>query len=378
MFTKWWTENSSSKKTKMKQAAVISAVLVFSISSAGCSLLPDETAEEVLPPIQAPKLSEKPEYAVTTQTLETTVSGVGKLMSAREETLFFTDGTASGSESGSSGGGNILDIYVKAGDYVEAGTVIMELDTQTIEDNLRRARLDFRKNELDMKMKLREKDQYTPEEFEQFQIDFENARLEIVEMEEQIERAKLKAPFSGTIVSINVSRGDAVQAYKPVAVIADLTQLTVTAKLSQNDLQKVAPGMEAVVDINGIGSQQGTVKQLPVDNGEEQPTDPWGNPMPGNENDVESIEDYLVVELAGMPEGATRGTPLSVKVIVDRKENAVVIPPSALRTYGGRTYVQVVEEDGTKREVDVEVGQQTSTAVEIVKGLEPGQKVVGK
>jgi len=28
--------------------------------------------------------------------------------------------------------------------------------------------------------------------------------------------------------------------------------------------------------------------------------------------------------------------------------------------------------------VDVEVGQQTATQVEIIKGLEPGQKVVGK
>ncbi|MDU2242948.1 MAG: efflux transporter periplasmic adaptor subunit, partial [Paenibacillus sp.] len=42
------------------------------------------------------------------------------------------------------------------------------------------------------------------------------------------------------------------------------------------------------------------------------------------------------------------------------------------------TYVQVVEEDGTKREADVEVGMQTSTDVEIVKGLTPGQKVVGR
>jgi len=56
----------------------------------------------------------------------------------------------------------------------------------------------------------------------------------------------------------------------------------------------------------------------------------------------------------------------------------VVIPPSALRTLSGRYYVQVVEADGTKREVDVEVGQQTATQVEIIKGLEPGQKVVGK
>jgi len=69
---------------------------------------------------------------------------------------------------------------------------------------------------------------------------------------------------------------------------------------------------------------------------------------------------------------------LGVSVITQRKENAVIIPLAALRSYSGRNYVQVVDDKGNKREVDVELGQQTSTDVEIVKGLTPGQKVVGR
>lgn len=36
----------------------------------GCSLLPSETEEEVLPPITPPTISKKPEYEVRTETLE--------------------------------------------------------------------------------------------------------------------------------------------------------------------------------------------------------------------------------------------------------------------------------------------------------------------
>ncbi|MNT81340.1 macrolide transporter subunit MacA [compost metagenome] len=79
-----------------------------------------------------------------------------------------------------------------------------------------------------------------------------------------------------------------------------------------------------------------------------------------------------------MPEQVSRGTQLSVEIVVQKKENAVTIPPSALRTITGRNYVQVVDASGAKREVDVELGLQTSTSVEILKGLEPGQKVVGR
>ncbi|MNY74706.1 multidrug efflux system subunit MdtA [compost metagenome] len=65
-------------------------------------------------------------------------------------------------------------------------------------------------------------------------------------------------------------------------------------------------------------------------------------------------------------------------MIVQKKEKAVVIPAAALRTITGRNYVQVVDDKGAKREVDVEIGMQTSTDIEIVKGLTPGQKVVGR
>jgi macrolide-specific efflux system membrane fusion protein len=56
----------------------------------------------------------------------------------------------------------------------------------------------------------------------------------------------------------------------------------------------------------------------------------------------------------------------------------VQIPVAALRTQGARNFVLVVDGDGNKREVDVEVGLTTATAVEIISGLTKGQKVVGK
>lgn len=377
MSIKWWTEDCLQKpslKKHTKNAVFITLTIALAITSAGCSLLPDETKEEEIPIIQPPKLSEKPEYTVTTETLETSVRGTGKLMSTHEENLFFTGSDSSYS---SSGGGYVKEIYVNPGDYVEAGTIIMELDVQDLQDELRSKRLSFRSAELQMKKDLRERESYTDEEFERMVIDFEEQKLEITELEEQIARSKLTAPFSGTIVSINVNKGDQVEAYDPVALIADLTQLTVAAKLSSDDVKKIAPGMETVVEINGAGQHKGTVKQLPV-NTDDENQGRYDSYYYQSSNDMDSIEDYVIVDLESMPEGLSRGTPLSVRIIVNRKENAVVIPPSALRTYGGRTYVQVVEEDGTKREVDVEVGQQASTVVEILEGLEPGQKVVGK
>jgi macrolide-specific efflux system membrane fusion protein len=228
-----------------------------------------------------------------------------------------------------------------------------------------------------MKETLRKKDEMDPLDFESQVIAFEEKKQAILDQQETIEKAVLRAPYNGTVVSVPVQKGAVVKAYDPIAVIADLSQLTVAAKLTRDDLDKVAIGMETHVEINSAGSHKGKIKQLPVtiDNNQ------GGNGNPGDPNgggqQKDSVENYLLVQLDKMPAGLNRGTPLSISIIINRKENAVVIPVSALRMQSGRTYVQVVDEQG-KREVDVEVGQQTSTSVEILKGLEPGQKVVGR
>lgn len=371
MFTKWWTGNlSQGKRSRMLKATVV--LTAVTMLASGCALLPDETVEEEIPNIAAPKISQKPEYEVTTDTLELKVSGIGKIMSLKEETLFFP-------ESAQSGQLRIKEIYVSSGDSVTEGDVIAELEVKDLTDQLRQKELQFKRRELEMKQTLRNRNEMTDEEYEQAVIDFEIERQDIVKLREDIEAAKLRAPFSGTIVSVATQKGQTIQAYDEVALIADLTQLTIAAKMSVEDLKKIAPGLPATVDINANGSFTGTVERLPVqDQDNNNNNNGRYNPYNPNQQKKESIDDFVLVTVAGLPSEIQRGTPLSVSVVTERRENAVVIPPSTLRTYGGRTYVQVVEGDGTKREVDVEVGLQTSTQVQIVKGLEPGQKVVGK
>ncbi|MCI3920693.1 efflux RND transporter periplasmic adaptor subunit [Paenibacillus sp. TRM 82003] len=376
MSTRWWTENLKRLNRPGRLALTVCVTAAVAIAP-GCALLPDEGEEEALPTITAPKLSEKPTYEVLTQTMEEKVQGIGKLMSMREEQVFFT---GSGDDDTGTGAGSfrIKEIYVESGQEVEAGALIAELDVADKERELRRARLDFRKEELSMIEIMRKADEYEPEELEQLKIDFELKRTTILELEESIAGAQITAPFNGTVVTLYKKRGDTVQAYDPIAVVSDLSQLVVAAQFSQTNLENVAVGMDTVVSINSAGTFNGKVDRLPTQTNDNGGGNPGNNPGNPNQPEQDSIDKYLLVDLEQPLEGLTRGTPLSVSVITNRKENAVVIPPTALRSYNGRSYVQLVDAEGNKREVDVEVGLQTSTQVEILKGLEPGQKVVGR
>lgn len=362
MFMKWLMADSSQHRLTVRRPIMLIALCMVIIFTSGCALLPDETTEEDLPLITPPRLSQKPEYTVKTDTLETKVRGVGKLMSLNEEELVFIDGNR-----------RIKEIYVRVGEHVQEGELIAELDVTDLENQLRTQKLHFRSEEIAMIETLRKADELSAEELEQAKIAFELKRTDMVELEESIARARIFAPFSGHIISLAMGKGDMPQAYDTVATIADLSQLTVAANISGDDQRKLAIGMTAEVDISNAGVFSGKISRMPVEK-DEQPRDPW-NPRP-QPKDV--IENYVVITLDDFPKGLNRGTPLSVSIVVERKEDVVVIPPAALRTHLGRTYVQVVDEEGNRSEVDVEVGQQTSTLVEIVQGLTPGQKVVGR
>jgi membrane fusion protein, macrolide-specific efflux system len=367
MFTKWLTGGSLPRSRK--KALMAGVVCIALAVTSGCALLPSEDAEEALPTIKPPQLSKKPEYTVKTETLTTKVRGSGKLMSTNEDDVFFSEDSK-----------RIKEIYVKIGDQVQAGQLIAELDVSTLESELRQKKLQTRSEELKMIQLLRDPGEKSAEEVEQSKIEFELKRDQMVALEETIAKAKITAPLSGEVVAIYNKKGDMSKAYEAVATVADLSQLTVVANISTEDLKKVTVGMEATADINTAGQHKGTVKQLPNPNKANQNQNNGGyyGYDNGQERQKETIDQYLVVELETIPDNVTRGTQLSVEIVVQKKENALTIPLSALRTITGRNYVQIIDDKGAKREVDVELGLQTSTSVEILKGLTAGQKVVGR
>lgn len=364
MFMKWWMEylSSKNKRNVMRKLTLLSLSLVL-ITSTGCSLLPNEDEEEALPIITPPTIAKKPEYEVKLGSIVLPVKAVGKIMSQREEALYFTEE-----------GLHIKNILVKAGDTVKKGDTLIELDVSSLEKDLRKKQLDFRQQELSMKETLRTKEEIGEIEFEKAAIVFEEQRQDLVDLQQKIADGTLKAPFSGTIISLSAEKGAVVKAYESLGTISDTSSLVVAASFSKEDLEKISVGMKATVDINAIGEVNGKVKVMPVNTGNSNDNNNGG----GNTANKDSIDKYLIIELDKWPDNVERGRPLSASIVTQRKEDVVLIPISTLRSVGSRTYVQIVEEDGSKREVDVEVGLQTSTELEILNGLTPGQKVVGR
>ncbi|RXZ80339.1 HlyD family efflux transporter periplasmic adaptor subunit [Paenibacillaceae bacterium] len=346
MSTKWLMEDwVRHRGRKMLLGLYCVGILVV---TAACSFSPQSDEAELIELIEPPNISKKPEYKVVKATIERKVNATGKLMSKRQESLHFL-----------SDSGQISQVLVEPGEKVAGGQVIAVIDIGNLENQIKRKKIEIRQAELNIIEKIKE---HTRSEMDD--LNFELLRSELEELTTQRDASRLTAPFDGTLVSFSKKTGDVIKAFESVGILSDMSRLIVAVRFSASDLEKIAVGMEASVSINTAGTHSGKVSRMPL-----------ANASGSNED---SLDEYVLIELDKFPADVQAGTPLSASVVTERKQDAVLIPPAALRKVSGRNYVQVVDADGNKSEVDVEVGLTTTTEVEIVKGLEPGQRVIGQ
>lgn len=199
--------------------------------------------------------------------------------------------------------------------------------------------------------------------------DVQRAQLAVQKLEAAIADAQIIAPFDGQVLSISLSEGRPVEAFRPVVTVADPTQLEVSADLVSTQLQELAEGMPAtVVLVSRPGKEiKGTIRRLPY---------PYGT---GGSSQVEEEDKStrIALEASAAESGFEMGDLARVTVLLERKENVLWLPPQAIRTFEGRKFV-VIQDGEAQRRVDVKVGIEGEDRVEIQEGLTEGQIVIGQ
>lgn len=202
-------------------------------------------------------------------------------------------------------------------------------------------------------------------ELEQLQQGVDSVLAIAVQQAQQVlDYSRIVAPVDGEVVSLSLYPGHPVEPFRTVIVIADPSAIEVSAGLSDDQLKDVTEGQKAAValSVNPDTSWTGTIRRLPY---------PYGTG--GSESPV-GAESSTRISLEGDVSDLRVGDLVHLTIVLDEKENAFWLPPDAIRTFQGRTFVTV--QDGERqRRVDVELGIEGLEQVEILKGLE-GQVIV--
>ena len=67
----------------------------------------------------------------------------------------------------------------------------------------------------------------------------------------------------------------------------------------------------------------------------------------------------------------------TVTIVLEEKADVLWLPPAAIRRFQGRTFVVIQSSEGQQR-VDVRLGIESETRVEILDGVEVGQIIIGE
>jgi multidrug efflux pump subunit AcrA (membrane-fusion protein) len=376
----------------------------------GCALLPTvntDRSTDGLPtptPIPTAIVPTKPTYQVQRGEIVNELEFSGRISPVLEEDLFFR------------ASGRVRSVFNKRNDMVSEGDVLAELEIDALERELEAAELELER----ARVHLQQAEQDNAYNLEVARTNLEIADLELQAMrsgvapdqtgiavqEKQIALARLEierleagvdpllisdvtraelavtklhaeiaesqiiAPFDGQLLSMSLTPGQAVDAYQPVASLADIENLEVSADLISTQMEDLVEGMAArIILVSRPGVMlDGAVRQLPY---------PYGSGGRGNTIEDMDKSTRISIDAAAQDEGFALGDLVRVNVELERKDDVLWVPPQALRIFDGRRFA-LLQDGEVQRRVDVQVGIETPDRVEIESGLEEGQVVVGQ
>jgi len=176
----------------------------------------------------------------------------------------------------------------------------------------------------------------------------------------------ITAPVSGTISGLNFVPGMVIGSSSTgtsqrVAVIRTEGTPIASFNLSELDVPVVKPGQKATIKLDSLPDKTFTGKVVSVDR------------LGTTSN---SVTNYpVIVQFDTSSEEVLPNMAASVNIIIEAKDNVLLVPSSAIQKQNGQNIVTVLE-NGKERQKQVEVGISSDTQTEIISGLSEGEVVI--
>jgi len=390
-------------------------LFVFCLSLPGCYFFPREEPVLAPPLIKPDRVTYNVVEAVRGE-IENSIRGSGYFVAEIQENLFFKFR-----------GGRLKNIYVRLGDFVNKGDLVAELETDDLEMQIKqqeilveKARLSYERCKIesppgdDYNIKMAEMElesamlqlEYLETELEKSrrfsasfetdklemqikqqeilvekarlsyerckiesppgddynikmaEMELESAMLQMEYLETELEKSRLFSTISGKIIYISDSLpGDYVNAYQNLLRVADTESLLLEYKGDKAAYFSLGTEVEVNIDDKVYtGEVVFNASNAPIE-------------------ELEKYKDTVRIKVEELPEDVRLGQKADIKLVIARKENALIIPRNSVYLNLGDPYIYVLE-NNVRTERYVKLGIESSTMVEIVEGLQDGELVI--
>lgn len=339
----------------------IALLFLAGLALSGCSLLPSEPELPVVE-IATPVLTQREVITVTRGRIE------------RRESLWGTVGLAEQAPGYFRAAGRITALHVAPGDFVRAGTLLAELDSGFLPTDVALAELDVEKVRVrwERTRLLAGFDDVNAQwEFRTLDLELRQAQIRLDRVREQLAETRLYAPRDGYVISVTAAEGDRVNAFDTILHLGFGEDLVVRTAVDEFTAARLLPGQRVEVMVHDGFPTPVTGVVLSVGQGSLSEV-PQGAGGAGGAGMLQAV-----IKVNPAPGRLRLGQFVRAEVVTDVRENALLLPQSAIREFRGRSFVTVVEEQG-RRETSVEIGLSDDRWVEIVSGLREGEGVIGR
>jgi HlyD family secretion protein len=226
-----------------------------------------------------------------------------------------------------------------------------ELQALKAEDSLEKARFAFDQAKMNYESQPKQN---------RFDIDSKKALYDrqqylVADLKRQVDGLNVKSPVDGQVGQVQVADRASVAKDAPLLTVVDLSALEVEIKVSESLARDLRPGMDA--DLEGGGHH-------------------WRGSVSGVSPEVVAGQVTARLRFGNeKPAGLRQSQRLSVRILIDRRDNVLMVERGAFVDQEGGGFAYLVRGNVAERH-PVRLGAASIAKVEILDGLAVGDQIV--
>lgn len=185
---------------------------------------------------------------------------------------------------------------------------------------------------------------------------------EISKVNKLKENSILYAESDGVILALNYAAGATTLPEQPVVAIGKGDNVVVEVTVSQEDITKIEEGQEVKISVHAFPDAKLTGKVASL------------NLKPNTQGN--STNYSVTVQIDKNDYKLLDGMTASVQFIVKEVTDVLMLSNKAITLKDGKQFVNIKQEDGTRKEVEITTGFSDGKNSEILSGLSEGDTVV--
>lgn len=264
--------------------------------------------------------------------------------------------------------GIMTKVYVKEGQKVSKGQTLAKIDDGGLSQQLSQLQIqaELAKTTYERQKRLWEQNIGSEIQFLQAKSNYEAQQKAVKQLQEQVAKTIVRAPFSGTIDEVITEQGSVVAAGQtPLFRLVNLSNMYVETDIPERYINHVTKGKHVIAEFPVLGKTVETnVRQ----------TGDFINPA----NRTFRVE-------IGLPKGDNSIKPnLTAKLKINdyTNEKAILIPQSIISENAqGQQYIYTVEEKNSKNEgiakkTIIKTGKTQGDVIEVISGIKTNTEII--